>query len=173
MVFSGNETLRLHGQALCASIQLDSKANLVLDAPWGYALLTISALSRPMLVVTGVSSTPYLRDLLDLEPEGLLARPAEPQEVMAALARIARGEHFYEGPVVEDGLQPCERAVLRRVALGMENAEIAQVLGVSLRTVENRIVALKEKLAMRNRVELALFYLGMHPSLWLSGKLTL
>lgn len=73
MVYSGNETLRLHGEALYASVQLDSKAHLVLDAPWGYTLFKLSQLPRPVLVVTGSSSEPYLRDLLDLEPEGLLA----------------------------------------------------------------------------------------------------
>lgn len=43
MVYSGNETLRLHGEALYASVQLDSKAHLVLDAPWGlYSVQTQS-----------------------------------------------------------------------------------------------------------------------------------
>lgn len=131
MVYSGNETLRLHGEALYASVQLDSKAHLVLDAPWGYTLFKLSQLPRPVLVVTGSSSEPYLRDLLDLEPEGLLARPAEPRDVLGALERVAHGEKFYEGPVLRITLQPCERAVLRRVAFGMENPQIAQELNIS------------------------------------------
>nr|WP_026234971.1 LuxR C-terminal-related transcriptional regulator [Calidithermus timidus] len=173
MVFSGNETLRLHGQALCASLQRDSDVHLVLDAPWGYALLTLASLPRPVVVVTGVGSASYLRDLLELEPEGLLARPAGPQDVLNALARVARGECFYEGPLVDDGLQPCERAVLREVAFGMENSEIAKKLHISPRTVENRLVALREKLGLRNRVELALYYLGMNPRLWVCREPTL
>jgi len=165
--------MRLHGQALCASLQHSSDVHLVLDAPWGYALLTLAGLPRPIVVVTGVSSASYLRDLLDLEPEGLLARSVGPQDVIAGLTRVASGERFYEGPPLVDDLQPCERAVLRRVAFGLENGEIAQELGLSLRTIENRIVTLKEKLQVRNRVELALYYLGMHPRLWACGKLTL
>lgn len=173
MVYSGNETLRLHGQALCASVQLPQQVHLVFDAPWGYALLSVTDLPRPLLIVTGVGSSPYLRDLLDLEPEGLLARSAAPQDVLHALNRVAEGERFYEGPLLDDDLQPSERAVLRRVAFGMENDEIAHAVGVSLRTVENRVTALKAKLGVKNRVELALYYLGMHPRLWACGKLTL
>ncbi len=173
VIFSGNETLRLHGQALCASLECGYEAHLVLDAPWGYALFTLAGLPRPIVVVTGVSSAPYLHDLLDLRPEGLLARPVGPQDVVGALARVAKGERFYEGPPLDHGLQPCERAVLRRVAFGLENAEIARELHISLRTVENRVAALKEKLGVRNRVELALYYLGMHPRLWVCGELTL
>lgn len=165
--------MRLHGQALCASLRHSPDVHLVLDAPWGYALLTLASLPRPVVVVTGVSSASYLRDLLELEPEGLLAHPAGPQDVLGALIRVAEGERFYEGPSADDGLQPCERAVLRRVAFGMENGEIAQELHISPRTVENRLVALKEKLGVRNRVELALYYLGMHPRLWACGEPTL
>lgn len=173
MVYSGDTTLQLHGQALCASLRLPQEVHLVLDAPWGYALVSLEDLPRPVMVVTGVGSSPYLRDLLDLEPEGLLARSVGPQDVIAGLTRVASGERFYEGPPLVDDLQPCERAVLRRVAFGRENGEIAQELGLSLRTIENRIVTLKEKLQVRNRVELALYYLGMHPRLWACGKLTL
>lgn len=165
--------MRLHGQALCASLQHSSDVHLVLDAPWGYALFTLAGLPRPIVVVTGVSLASYLRDLLDLEPEGLLARSVGPQDVIAGLTRVASGERFYEGPPLVDDLQPCERAVLRRVAFGRENGEIARELGLSLRTIENRIVTLREQLRVRNRVELALYYLGMHPRLWACGKLTL
>lgn len=173
MVYSGDTTLQLHRQALCASLRLPQEVHLVLDAPWGYALVSLEDLPRQVMVVTGVGSSPYLRDLLDLEPEGLLARSVGPQDVIAGLTRVASGERFYEGPPLVDDLQPCERAVLRRVAFGRENGEIAQELGLSLRTIENRIVTLKEKLQVRNRVELALYYLGMHPRLWACGKLTL
>lgn len=149
MVYSGDTTLQLHGQALCASLRLPQEVHLVLDAPWGYALVSLEDLPRPVMVVTGVNSAPYLRDLVDLRPQGVIARPVGPQEVLAALGRVAEGECFYEGPVLEDGLLPCERAVLRRLAFGLENAEIDRELGVSRRTVENRVGALREKLGLR------------------------
>lgn len=93
--------------------------------------------------------------------------------MLGALERVAHGEKFYKGPVLRITLQSCERAVLRRVAFGMENPQIAQELNISVRTVENRIANLKEKLGLQNRVGLALYYLGMHPGLWNCGKLTL
>lgn len=172
MVYSGNETLLFHGQAMCASLQLDREVHLVLDAPWGYALLSLPGLPKPIVVVTGVSSVPYLQDLLDLRPQGVLAHPVGPQEVLAALVRASKGEHFYEGPSLESPIQTCERAVLRRLAFGLTNLEIAEELKISERTVKNRVSALLEKLPVRNRVELALYYLGMHPKIWAGEKVT-
>jgi DNA-binding NarL/FixJ family response regulator len=49
------------------------------------------------------------------------------------------------------------------VALGLCNADIARMLGVSRRTVYNWVSALQEKLGLENRVELALYYLGLLP----------
>jgi DNA-binding NarL/FixJ family response regulator len=120
-----------------------------------------------------VSSAPYLRDLLDLGPQGVLAHAVGPQEVRAALVRASKGENCYEGPSLESSIQDCERAVLRYLAFGLTNPEIAQKLQVSERTVKNRVSALLEKLPVRNRVELALYYLGMHPNLWAGEKVTL
>jgi len=173
IIYTGDETVRQHGETLFASAKLLREVYLVLDAPRGYALRTLADLPRPVLVVTGVSTSPYLQDLLDLRPEGLLARPTSPQEVLTGLERISTGERFYEGPFLENRLQPCERAVLRHLAFGLENSEIAHILSVSPRTVDNRITALKEKLKIRNRVELALFYLGIHSRLQDCEKLTL
>ncbi|MBS3933728.1 MAG: response regulator transcription factor [Truepera sp.] len=163
MVFSGNDSMRLLGEALCASARFLGEAHLVLDVPPGYALHALPRLPRPALVVTGVSSGPYLHDLLDLRPSGLLVHLARPQDVLEGLERVAKGERFYQGPVLEDSLLPSERAVLRRLAFGLENTEIARELRVSRRTVENRVAALREKLGLKNRKELALYYLGMHP----------
>ncbi|WP_276959515.1 helix-turn-helix transcriptional regulator [Allomeiothermus silvanus] len=101
------------------------------------------------------------------------AQPSD-QALPQALLLLAEGLYRYPQPeariLLEDGLLPCERAVLRRLVFGLENAEIARELGVSRRTVENRVGALREKLGLRGRVELALYYLGMHPRLWGAGR---
>lgn len=170
-VFSGSETLRLHGEALVLGADLPTRTSLVLDAPWGYALHLLPRIPRPVLVVTN-GSPHYLSDLLELEPEGLIAHVATPALVLDVLTRVAGGERLHLVPPLTDtGIQPCERKVLRLVALGWQNREIAEHLGISLRTVENRITALLEKLSLRNRAELVLEYFGMHPRGWAGWKL--
>lgn len=165
-VHSGVETSRLQGEALCRSVSPPAPVNLVLDAPWGYALVTLRAVPRPLLVVTENPSVHYLRDVLDLKPEGLIAASVSPEEVGQALVRVAKGESLYMGPRLgEDSICPREREVLRLVALGLGNREIAKKLGVCERTVANSISSLRDKLGLKNRVEVALYYLGILPSL--------
>jgi two-component system response regulator NreC len=51
-------------------------------------------------------------------------------------------------------LTPRELEVLRLIALGHTNAEIATMLYVSVRTVENHRASVMRKLALRTRAEL-------------------
>ncbi|MFN7131937.1 MAG: response regulator transcription factor, partial [Myxococcales bacterium] len=56
----------------------------------------------------------------------------------------------------EDRLTPREREVLGFVGAGVDNAEIAVLLGISERTVKAHIAALYQKLGAANRVLLAI-----------------
>jgi two-component system response regulator NreC len=53
-----------------------------------------------------------------------------------------------------DDLTPREREVLRLIALGHTNTEIATMLYVSVRTVENHRAGVMRKLGLRTRAEL-------------------
>lgn len=138
-VHSGVETSRLCGEALYQSVSLPSTVQLIVDSPWGYALGALSTLPRPVLVVTETPSVHYLRDLLDLDPEGLVATPVSPEEVGRALLRVAKGESFYLGPPLgEHFIGPREREVLRLVAVGLGTGRSLACwdsLGERLRTV--------------------------------------
>ena len=52
-------------------------------------------------------------------------------------------------------LTPRERAVAALVSEGRTNKEIARVLGVSPRTIDNQILSASKKLGVHNRVQLA------------------
>ncbi len=79
----------------------------------------------------------------------------------AALAplegRKRRAPAATEGP---DALSRSERRVVAMIAEGLTNAEIADALYVSRRTVESHVSASYRKLGVTNRVELA--RIGMH-----------
>ncbi|MEQ1507312.1 MAG: helix-turn-helix transcriptional regulator, partial [Myxococcota bacterium] len=64
-----------------------------------------------------------------------------------------RGESL-AGPVA--GLTPREVQVLRQVALGRTNKEIAGVLGISDRTVQHHTIHIYEKLGIDTRAAAAL-----------------
>ncbi len=71
----------------------------------------------------------------------------------AALRDAARGEH--EDPLAR--LTAREREVLRRIAQGLANKEIASALYIGVRTVETHRANLLRKLSMRSTAELTRF----------------
>jgi DNA-binding NarL/FixJ family response regulator len=54
-------------------------------------------------------------------------------------------------------LTPRELEVLRLLAAGMENAEIAGALVISTRTARNHVASILEKLQMQNRIQAAVY----------------
>jgi two-component system response regulator NreC len=97
---------------------------------------------------------------------GFLTKDAAALEIIDALRSAAEGRRYLQPalgaqlatagmtgghPAV---LRDDELAVLRLLALGHTNAEVARLLGVSLRTVESRRARLFGKLGFRTRAEL-------------------
>ena len=72
--------------------------------------------------------------------------------ILREFSRRARGE----GPNIRD-LTPRETEILRLVAKGASNREIAQALVISLHTVKNHLRNIMDKLHMQSRVEAAVF----------------
>ncbi|MCS6782520.1 MAG: response regulator transcription factor [Gloeomargarita sp. SKYBB_i_bin120] len=89
-----------------------------------------------------------------------LVKPFEPEELLAqiraSLARLgwmAQGEPLAQA-TPDVYLTPTERRVLRLVAQGMTNQQIADELNVSRRTVESHVSNILSKVGLHNRTEL-------------------
>lgn len=103
---------------------------------------------------------------------GVLLKDSPPQELLAALRRVHQGESALhpaiamkvlmeikqpkQDPAAET-LTAREQQVLSLLALGMTNAEIADQLSVSVRTVTAHVRAILDKLHLTNRTQAALF----------------
>lgn len=142
------------------------QAHLLLDLPRSFALHSLADLPRPVLVITGNTSPYYLQDLLEQNPDGLIALDTTPEQIKESLSCITQGQHVYLGPRLgrAEHLTTGERAVLRHLALGLDDGQIALRLRISKKTVGNRIAELYDKTGSSNRVQLALQYLGMSPA---------
>lgn len=78
--------------------------------------------------------------------------------VMEHLQRSARGGSAAEGEEVDQLLSARESEVLRLLAEGLTDREIAGALAISPRTVESHVSSLLRKLGVRNRAEAAQRY---------------
>jgi two-component system, NarL family, response regulator LiaR len=81
--------------------------------------------------------------------------PRAAEVVLGRVRRDRRGEE----PVLDlvDDLSVREVEVLRLIARGMENAEIAQELGISPRTAKNHVSNILAKLGLPNRIQAAIY----------------
>jgi pimeloyl-ACP methyl ester carboxylesterase/DNA-binding CsgD family transcriptional regulator len=85
----------------------------------------------------------------------LLDEPAWPRLIEDMRAFLARpdGEAPRRSVLPLDALTPRERAVLERIAEGLDNAEIARALGLSEKTVRNHITRIFDKIQVQHRYE--------------------
>jgi two-component system, NarL family, response regulator NreC len=124
-----------------------------------------------ILVLTMVDNPTDVQLCLAAGARGYLLKETASSELVEAVRKVAGGEDYLQpslgaalakwkdapGTVrarAVDDLTPREREVLRLIALGHTNSEIASMLYVSIRTVENHRAGVMRKLGLRTRAEL-------------------
>jgi DNA-binding NarL/FixJ family response regulator len=120
--------------------------------------------------LTAFGETAYLRHLLAAGASGYVLKQAAFEELIAAVRAVAAGgtrkvvsgfvEHKkLRGSREGDELSEREREVLRCVARGYTNKEIASQLNISVKTVETHKANFMEKLGLHTRAEIVRFAL--------------
>ncbi len=121
-----------------------------------------------ILVLTVHDDVAYLRKAFEAGARGYLVKDAADVELVLAIRQVAAGEEYVHprlgaallapgtGRAVGPGGELSEREleVLRLVALGNTNAEIAAELYVSVRTVETHRAHVQQKLGLKARADL-------------------
>lgn len=122
-----------------------------------------------VLVLTVHDDVAYLRKAFDAGARGYLVKDAADVELVLAIRQLASGGEYVHprlgaallSPAASDRvvgpggeLSERELAVLRLVALGHTNADIARELYVSVRTVETHRAHVQQKLGIKARADL-------------------
>jgi two-component system, NarL family, response regulator NreC len=144
---------------------------IVLDISFGTesALTVVPQLlatqpSPRIIVLTMHADVAFAREALARGVHGYLIKESAADDLLRAVATVMAGSTYlhpevgarlvrsFNGPA--DGLSARERDVLALLARGHTNAEIAQQLVVSLRTVESHRASLRVRLGLHSRAEL-------------------
>ena len=128
-----------------------------------------------IITLTMYREEQYMLDAIRAGARGYLLKTVDAAELIAAVEAVHRGDYLVD-PIVAarvlselhlaapqpsrvDRLTEGEMAVLRLVARGVENEEIARTLNYSVYTVANRLRTIYEKLHVTNRTQAALYAL--------------
>ena len=129
----------------------------------------LSTLEHPpgVLVLTTFENDDYVYDALRAGANGFLLKRARPEEIVHAVRVIARGDSLLfpaairklaEGRptgngLVDAGLTEREAEVLRLMATGLSNVEIAEHLVVGVQTIKTHVGNVLSKLGARDRTQ--------------------
>ena len=152
-------------------------AVLVLDLnmPGGSSLEAIPAIRKEspqtqIVVLTMQAEPAFARQALSTGALAYVLKEAADDELVEAVRRAAAGQTYLNPtlgarvakeppPGPPDDLSPREVDVLRLIALGHTNAEIAEQLFLSVRTVETHRSHIQQKLRLSGRAELVAYAL--------------
>jgi DNA-binding NarL/FixJ family response regulator len=130
-----------------------------------------------VIVLTMYGEDVYLSQALTAGARGYLLKEADADVVVDTIRTVAAGQAHLdpsittrirhqvrrlgqragEQPTALDGLTPRERDLLRLLASGRSNKEIAHELHLAESTVKNRLRELLEKLDVRDRTQAAIY----------------
>jgi two-component system response regulator NreC len=128
-----------------------------------------------VLVLSMQDDPAYVREAFAAGAKGYVLKEAADSEVVGAIREVAEGRQYVHPALgarlvaaeaeqrtraEEDPLSDREREVLRLLALGHTNQEIAQTLFLSVRTVETHRAHIMQKLRLSTRAELVRYALS-------------
>ena len=147
---------------------------LDLNMPGGRSIPSVPRLREAspqtaIVVLTMEKNPSYAREALQSGVLGYVLKEAAEDELVNAVRMAAEGRTYLQPELGarlaanpgddDDGLSDRERDVLRLIALGHTNAEIAEQLLISVRTVESHRAHIQQKLNLGKRSELVRYAL--------------
>ena len=127
----------------------------------------------PVLVLTMHEEGQYVVRAIEAGAMGYITKQSAPEQLVNAIRKVLEGGRYLTDEATEalalriargsqgqtplDSLSMREMQVLRRLALGNTNREIATTYGISIKTVDTYRSRLLKKLNLRNNAELSRF----------------
>ncbi|MEN1760304.1 response regulator transcription factor [Anoxynatronum sibiricum] len=171
---NGQEAVALCGSAQPDLVLMDVRMP-VMDGVLGTRRIREQYPATKVVILTTFKDEAYIKEALKHGASGYILKSQPAESIVETLRAVARGNTVLEAQVasslthmIREGkkmtqtdlqLTDREMAVLEMVGEGHSNREIAEKLYLSEGTVRNYITVLLDKLSLRDRTQLAIFYL--------------
>ena len=126
-----------------------------------------------VLVLTVHNEVEYLMKAVDIGVDGYILKDSESAELKKAIFSIVEGENYIQPSLIPslnskmieknrdegkiESLTRRELEVLKLLAVGMYNKEVAEKLNISERTVKNHVSNIFKKIEVTDRTQAAVF----------------
>lgn len=147
----------------------------ILDGVLGTKLIKEYSKGIKVVILTTFKDDEYIKEAIKNGAEGYILKNQPSDSIIESLRTVAKGNAVFEREVVDSitsmlkegtrkdpaSFNISERHfdILKLIGEGLSNKEIASTLFLSEGTVRNYVTELLEKLELRDRTQLAIFYL--------------
>lgn len=147
----------------------------VMDGVLGTKLIKDTFKHIKVIILTTFKDDEYIKEAVKNGAEGYILKNQSSDSIIESLRTVYKGNTVFERNVAETlssmlrddrrkspesfGITQREFDILSLIAEGLSNKEISEKLFLSDGTVRNYVTALLEKLNMRDRTQLAIFFL--------------
>jgi len=127
----------------------------------------------PVLILTMHEEDQYVIRAIEAGAKGYITKQSAPEQLVDAIHKVTTGGRYLTEAAAEslalrvarggsqksfiDALSRRELQVLRRLAMGHTNREIAEAYGISIKTVDTYRLRILKKLNLRNNAEISRF----------------
>jgi DNA-binding NarL/FixJ family response regulator len=147
----------------------------VMDGVLGTKLIKEHFMDIKIVILTTFKDDDYIKQAIKSGAVGYILKSQSSDSIIESLRAIMKGNIVLEKDVanalssmiseknkkapLHDDISEREMEILKHIGEGLSNREIAEKLFLSEGTVRNYVTALLEKLDLRDRTQLAIYYL--------------
>lgn len=147
----------------------------VLDGVQGTKLIKEYSKNIKVVILTTFKDDEYIKEALKNGAAGYVLKNQSSDSIIESLRAVSKGNTVFESEVADTissmlregrkkdpgsfGISEREFEILKLIGEGLSNKEISGKLFLSEGTVRNYVTELLEKLELRDRTQLAIFYL--------------